>query len=111
MLLRRTGTALTAAPLPGILWGNHEDAEECVGDTWLRAWSAIPLPPQRPRKLSLFLGRTTRDLSFDKYKAERARKRGGVEFTLVLGELDECIPTTGSVEQPILDGELSDSIN
>ncbi|MCQ5130405.1 hypothetical protein NE562_12100 [Butyricicoccus faecihominis] len=41
--------------------GNHEYAEECVRDTWLRVWDAIP--PQRPRKLSLFLGRVTRNLS------------------------------------------------
>ena len=24
----------------------HEDAEECVSDTWLRAWESIP--PDRP---------------------------------------------------------------
>lgn len=89
--------------------GTYEDAEECVSDTWLRAWNAIP--PQRPRKLSLFLGRITRNLSFDKYKAERAQKRGGGEFALVLEELDECVPTTDSAEQPVLDQELSESIN
>lgn len=89
--------------------GNLEDTEECVSDTWLRAWNAIP--PQRPRKLSLFLGRITRNLSFDKYKAERTQKRGGGEFALVLEELDACVPTTDSAEQPLLDQELSESIN
>ena len=29
---------------------NHEDAEECVNDTWLNAWKSIP--PQRPNNLS-----------------------------------------------------------
>ena len=26
--------------------GNEQDAQECVNDTWLRAWTAIP--PNRP---------------------------------------------------------------
>ena len=33
---------------------NDEDSEECVNDTWLNTWNAIP--PRRPRKLSAFLG-------------------------------------------------------
>ena len=28
---------------------SHEDSEECVSDTWLRAWNAMP--PQRPQLL------------------------------------------------------------
>ena len=34
--------------------GSREDAEECVNDTWLRAWNAMP--PHRPTLLSAFLG-------------------------------------------------------
>ena len=30
----------------------EEDAEECVNDTWLHAWNAMP--PQRPSLLSAF---------------------------------------------------------
>ena len=33
---------------------DREDADECVNDTWLRAWNAIP--PGRPGRLALFLG-------------------------------------------------------
>ena len=32
----------------------EEDAEECVNDTWLHAWNAMP--PQRPSILSAFSG-------------------------------------------------------
>ena len=32
---------------------NREDSEECVNDTWLGAWNAIP--PHRPDPLSVFL--------------------------------------------------------
>ena len=37
------------------------DAEECVNDTWLRTWDAIP--PERPQRLPAFLGRITRNLA------------------------------------------------
>lgn len=68
---------------------NHEDSEECVSDTWLRAWEAMP--PQRPNKLSAFLGRITRNLALDKYDYNRAAKRNG-PMDQLLSELSECIP-------------------
>ena len=40
---------------------NREDSEECVNDTWLGAWNAIP--PHRPDPLSVFLGKITRRLA------------------------------------------------
>lgn len=54
---------------------DRRDSEECVNDTWLRVWGTIP--PQRPGILSAFLGRITRNLSLDRYRAETAQKRGG----------------------------------
>ena len=54
---------------------NREDTEECVSDTWLHAWNAMP--PQRPSILSSFLGRITRNLSFDRCRRQNAEKRGG----------------------------------
>lgn len=88
---------------------NKEDSDECVNDTWLKAWKAIP--PQRPNKLSLFLGRITRNLSFDKFKARKTKKRGEGEMMLVLEELDECIPLVSNVEKVVLDEELDKIIN
>ena len=64
---------------------SKEDAEECVNDTWLKTWNAIP--PQRPNKLQLFLAKITRNLSFNRYKAKAAEKRGGGEMPIVLDEL------------------------
>jgi len=75
------------------------DAEECVNDTWLNAWNAMP--PHRPSKLSVFLGKITRELSLNCYKARFAQKRGGGELTLALAELDECISSNESVEQTV----------
>ena len=81
-----------------------EDSEECVSDTWLRAWNAMP--PQRPSVLSAFLGRITRNLSLDRYKAARAEKRGGSS-----DELSECVPAGGSVEQTMDERELGQAID
>ena len=30
---------------------SNEDAEECVNDTWLRAWKSLPPPPRRDRTI------------------------------------------------------------
>jgi len=47
--------------LHSIAWNllrSREDSEECVNDTYLRAWNAIP--PQRPGALRAWLARITR---------------------------------------------------
>ena len=67
---------------------NASDAEECVNDTLLRAWDSIP--PERPARLKYFLLRIVRNVSLDRYRAARAKKRGGGEIALVLDELNDC---------------------
>lgn len=68
---------------------NEGDAEECVNDTWLKTWNAIP--PQKPAKLQMFLAKITRNLSFNRFRFRSAEKRGGGEIVLVLDELAECL--------------------
>ena len=63
------------------------DAEECVNDTYLRAWNSIP--PQRPTVLRLFLGKITRNLAIDKYRANKSRHR---ELEVALEEIAEFLP-------------------
>ncbi len=70
--------------------GDPRDAEECVNDTWLGAWNAMP--PQRPLRLGAFLGAITRNLACDAYRVRRSEKRGGGQLPLVLEELSECLP-------------------
>jgi RNA polymerase sigma-70 factor (ECF subfamily) len=74
--------------------GNREDVEECVSDTWLRAWNAIP--PARPLILKAFLGKITRNLSLNMLEKSRAGKRGGGEGCAVLDELEEWIADEGA---------------
>ena len=88
---------------------NREDAEECVNDTYMRAWNAMP--PQRPAILSSFLGKIARNLSLDRYKARHAEKRGGGSLPLALDELGECIPGQNGVEQALAEAELARSID
>lgn len=76
--------------------GNSEDANECVSDTYLRAWNSMP--EQRPENLRTFLGKITRNLSFNRYRDRNAQKRGG-ETALALTELEDCIPSAENVER------------
>ncbi len=73
-----------------------EDSEECVNETWLRAWNAMP--PQRPKVLRMFLAKITRNLSLDYLNVRNAEKRGGGEVNLVLDELAECLVGGTNVE-------------
>ena len=73
-----------------------EDSEECVNDTWLHTWNAIP--PQRPNVLRMFLAKITRNLSLKRFAARKADKRGGGEIILVLDELAECVTSGVDVE-------------
>ena len=69
--------------------GNAEDAEECVSDTWLRAWNTIP--PTRPSFLKAFFGKITRNLSLNRIEKDTAQKRGGGVTAAALDELAECV--------------------
>lgn len=88
---------------------NNEDSEECVNDTYLRAWEAMP--PHRPEKLSAFLGKIVRNLALDRYKQYTAKKRGSGQVSIVLDELQDCIPASDSVTEAIDDFILIDIFN
>lgn len=87
---------------------NRQDAEESVSDTWLAAWNVIP--PQRPNVFSAFLGRITRNLSLDRWRKNRAFKRGGGEMQLALEELQGCVSGSVSLENEMIRRETLASI-
>ncbi len=68
--------------------GNRLDAEECVNDTYLAAWNAIP--PARPDPLSAFLLKITRNLSFKRYHYNSAEKRNSY-YDSSFEELADCL--------------------
>ena len=85
---------------------SREDAEECVNDTWLRAWNSMP--PARPNILSLFLAKITRNLAIDRYRERFTEKRGRGEIWVCLDELTEC---AGSGENFCDSVELKEILN
>lgn len=87
---------------------DREDAEECVNDTYLKAWNTIP--PQRPNVFRLFLARITRNLSLDRYDRRMTQKRGGGETELAIEELSECIEGSSTVEGEIMKRELENAM-
>lgn len=68
---------------------NAQDSEECVNDTYVKAWNIIP--PACPRFLRPFLAKITRNLALDRYRASVRIKRGGQETVLALEELGDVV--------------------
>ena len=83
---------------------NNEDAEESVSDTYMAAWNR--LPPHRPSILATFLGKITRRISINRWKAKNTAKRGGGQITLTLEELDDCVDGKQNIERAYESHEL-----
>ena len=64
-----------------------QDCEECLNDTYLGAWNAIP--PARPKVLQAFLATIMRRTAIDRYKAGKRQKRIDSELTVALSEVEE----------------------
>ena len=88
--------------------GIHEDAEECVNDTYYSVWKQIP--PTVPEVFKVYLGRITRNLSISRVRAMRAKKRYS-SMEIMLSELNDCVPSSSNVEQTIEVMQLSDYIS
>ena len=73
---------------------SHEDAEECVNDTLLKAWNTMPT--ERPTYLGAYLSKIIRRLSLDRYRSRKRQKRDGVETAL--DELADCIPSDVTID-------------
>ena len=82
----------------------EEDAEECVNDTYHRAWTSIP--PQRPAGFRAWLGRVVRNIALNLWDRNHAQKRYA-GMTALLSELEDCVPSPLTVEQEIETKELT----
>lgn len=89
--------------------GNAEDSKECVNDTYLSVWNAIP--PKRPALFRTFIGKITRNIAFNKFRYGRRNKRGGGECALILDELAECVSDNDTPEIKIERYGLVSEIN
>lgn len=88
---------------------SHPDSEECVNDTYLHTWNAIP--PRRPDNLAAFLGKITRNLALKRYARDHTQKRGGGQVALALEELAECLPDPNTPDNRLEVKELANLLN
>ena len=88
---------------------SQEDIEECVNDTFLNAWNAIP--PHRPNTLSTFLGKIARNLALNRYRHNHAMKRGSSQLPAVWDELSDFLSDQSQVENMVDHRELVRAIN
>ena len=84
---------------------NTADAEECVNDTWLKAWNSMPT--HRPSLLAPYLGKLTRWLSLTRLREKNSLRRGGGELPLILDELAETLDSGEDTEQELEVRELN----
>ncbi len=67
----------------------YEDAQECVSDTYLHAWNAIP--PQWPMHLFAFLAKICRNSALNRLEWSSAAKRSA-NLVALTAEMETCIP-------------------
>ena len=83
---------------------SEPDAEECVNDTWLKTWHAIP--PTRPASLRLFLATIVRNLSLNRWRSWHSEKRDK-RLEESFNELESCFPAPDDGDR----GELTELLN
>ena len=105
-LAKKHGSAV-ARVVRNIL-GNAQDTEECVNDTYLGTWNAIP--PHKPNPLRTFVCRIARNLATKKYHSNTADKRNS-QYDLALDELEDYLSDSDSVENAYEAQELKEAIN
>ena len=75
------------------------DCEECLNDTYLGTWNAIP--PNRPNIFQVFLARIMRNSAVDKYRERTASRRIPSELTDSLSELEEAISYSENISENV----------
>ena len=84
---------------------NLSDNEECLNDTYIGAWNAIP--PARPIILQAFLASIMRRTAINRFQANNCQKRIASEFAVSLSELEDFIADKGDMEEEMETKELS----
>ena len=105
-LAKKHGSAV--ASVARNILGNSQDTEECVNDTYLGTWNAIP--PHKPSPLRTFVCKIARNLATKKYHSNTAEKRNS-QYDLALDELEEYLSDSDSVEKAYEAQELKEAIN
>ena len=88
---------------------SREDSEECVNDTYMRAWDSMP--EARPRRLSAFLAKITRNLALNRRRKNTAKKRGGAGLESALDELSEVVSGVEDTEKALDEILLAEALD
>ena len=87
---------------------DYQESQEAVNDTYLAAWNSMP--ENRPKILSLYLGKLIRHISIDVIRKRTSKKRNGSEYDLSYEELDECLSDRSNPDDALSAEELSKEI-
>ena len=87
---------------------SREDSEECVNDTYLGVWNA--LPPHRPLRFPVFISKITRNLALKKFSYASAAKRNP-DAVCSLEELGDCVSGQDSVETELENRRIEQAIS
>lgn len=92
--------------------GDRLDCDECLNDTYLGAWGAMP--PSRPRVLKAFLTTIIRRAAIKRYRSKSQKNTVPSEMTVSLSELEDFISDVGDVDADFdavaLGGIISDFV-
>lgn len=70
--------------------------EDCLNDTYLGAWNAIP--PSRPNVLKAFLTTITRRIAIKRYHSNLRQRVIPSELTVSLSEIEDFVADDGDVD-------------
>ena len=76
---------------------SKEDCEECLNDTYMGAWDAIP--PQRPLNLKAFLTSIVHRYSINRYRESKRQKRVPSNLTSSLDDLSFMISDSDVIDR------------
>ena len=86
---------------------NEQDSEECVNDTYIGVWNAIP--PTRPNNFMAFVCKITRNLSLKRLETMARRKRSAATI-VSLDELAEVLPDE-NIASGVSDADIAKAIS
>lgn len=84
--------------------GDYPDAEECVNDSYLGVWNAIP--PAKPDPLLTYVLKIVKNVSLNRYHKNHARKRDS-SYDLAVEELTDFLAAPDSIESTLEAKELT----
>ena len=87
---------------------NAQDAEECISDTMLHIWNAIP--PAKPKSFRAFMITVAKHTALNRQEQKQAEKRGGNQTDISLEALPDAFAseedTAYAAEQHIMKSAL-----